>query len=70
PPFAGANDLDLAVRHRFKVDLKVSFKVSASAYFAKPKQGGDHRTLTSEPWRDEQVRLRRPQLQQPQINGT
>jgi hypothetical protein len=24
----------------------VSFKVSASAYFAKPKQGGDHRTLT------------------------
>src|SRR6202041_4088727 len=47
PPFAGADDFDRAIRHRFKVDLKVGFKVTASAYFASSKQGGPHRTLTA-----------------------
>jgi hypothetical protein len=31
PPFAGADNLDLTVRQRFKVDLKVGFKVNSFA---------------------------------------
>jgi hypothetical protein len=33
PPFSAAEDLNRAVRHRFKVDLKVGFKVDSLGMF-------------------------------------
>jgi hypothetical protein len=37
PPFSAANDLDRGVRHRFKVDLTVGFKVDSFGIFRQVK---------------------------------